>query len=247
MYRLQLSIFLLLAAVGSACAQDPCHLGVGNLADTVKNALRAQESCSAAADLLHKCAWGSRADTGFAPIAIEKCEAEFLDKLSEAGKDNYRTEVQLCGYEYARRKGTLYRSATVLCQADVAARFAANPEANDHPAPKASFDCGTAQTLLEEAICSDTRLGLAEIVLSRAYAHALRSAGESEKAKLADSEQKWLAGLAAVCDVAAIPLPEQTLNCLRSEIELRFTGLDSCSEWGDWEACTGSATGYGSK
>lgn len=246
MHRLRLSVFLVLIVVSSVEAQDTCHLGVGNPADTVKNALRAQTSCSAAANLLRQCAWGSRADTGFAPIVIEKCEAEFLDKLSATGKDNYRTEFQLCGYEYARHKGTLYRSETVLCQADVAARFAANSEANDRPAARASFDCGKAQTALERAICSDTRLGLADIVLSRAYAHALGPASESEKAKLADNEQKWLAGLAAKCHVPAVPLPEQTLNCLRSEIELRFTALDSCVA-ADVADCIDSAAGSGGR
>ena len=242
MQRMQLSIFLLLVAVGSACAQDECHLGAGNAADTVKNALRAQTSCSAAAALLHKCAWGATADTGFAPIVIEKCEADFLNNLSAAGKGNYRTELQLCGYEYSRRRGTLYRSAASLCQADVAARFAVNPEANDHAALKASFDCNKAQTLLERAICSDAQLGLADIVLSRAYAHALSPENESQKAKLAASEQKWLAGLAAECDVAAIPLPEAALNCLRNEMELRFTALDVCSEEEDAAECIDSAT-----
>jgi uncharacterized protein YecT (DUF1311 family) len=247
MQRMQLSIFLLLVAVGSACAQDECHLGAGNAADTVKNALRAQISCGAAAALLHKCAWGATADTWFAPIVIEKCEADFLNNLSAAGKDNYKTELQLCGYEYARQKGTLYRSAASLCQADVAARFAANPEANDHAAAKASFDCGKAQTLLERAICSDAQLGLADIVLSRAYAHALSPDNESAKAKLAASEQKWLAGLAAKCDLAAIPPPEPTLSCLRSEMELRFTALDVCSEEDDAAECIDSATSSSGK
>jgi uncharacterized protein YecT (DUF1311 family) len=247
MQRMQLSIFLLLVAVGSACAQDECHLGAGNAADTVKNALRAQTSCSAAAALLHKCAWGATADTGFAPIVIEKCEADFLNNLSAAGKGNYRTELQLCGYEYSRRRGTLYRSAASLCQADVAARFAANPEANDHAALKASFDCNKAQTLLGRAICSDAQLGLADIVLSRAYAHALSPENESQKAKLAASEQKWLAGLAAKCNLTTIPLPEPTLSCLRNEIEIRFTALDSCGMTDDTAACVDSEASSGGK
>ena len=117
----------------------------------------------------HDCAWGSSADAEFAPVAISKCEKTFLARLPSPAHDRYTEEMQLCAYEESRADGTIHISEAALCQADVAADYAMHPEkSNDHPL-RASFNCASAKTPLETAICSHIALGHADIVLSRVY------------------------------------------------------------------------------
>jgi len=186
---------------------------------------------------MKKCMWGSSADSEFAPIVIEKCEGDFLKKLSPAGMDNYTTQMQLCAYEFARQEGTISISEAAMCQVDVAASFAANPAANDHEPRKASFDCAKAQSVLEKAICSDTRLGHADIVLAKVYSDALQWVGSEQKPILVKSERNWLLALPPKCELSAIPLTDKQVDCLRNQIEIRFGLLDGCGDGEDAGAC----------
>jgi len=224
---LTLILFLPLGAYIMANAQDPCQFGGDDAAEGLVKTLTQEKSCSAAVAKLHACAWGSSADTQFASLVVEKCEKTFFDKLSPTGRERYEEEMQLCAYEFARQQGTMYMSAAALCQADVAADFSANPDKASRPLSRASFDCGKAQTPLEKAICSDIRLGKADIVLSRVYANALKGDDQTGKPALVLSEKEWLKGLPATCGVTDKPLSQKSLNCLRIAFELRFTALDS--------------------
>lgn len=192
--------------------------------------------------------WGSSADTQFGAIVVEKCEKQFFPKLSAAGKAHYEEEMQLCAYEYARADGTLAMSEAAMCQVDVAARFAANPTLAATPLPRASFDCARAQSPLEKAICSDTRLGHADIVLGRVYRGVVKSLQGKQAADLVDSEKKWLAGVAQDCHANA-PLNAAERNCVVVEFENRFTDLDSCEDaeedQGLAECLTESAAAHG--
>jgi uncharacterized protein len=223
-----LAIFSLLSASILASAQGGCDFGSEDSGEGLVKALTQAKTCSAAAAKLNDCRWGSSADTQFAPIVIEKCEKTFFNRLSPAGKLRYEEEMQLCAYEYARAQGTLSMSEAALCQVDVAAQYSANPALAGRPLARASFDCGKAQTLLEKAICSDIRLGKADIVLSRVYAGVLKSEKQEEKPALIASQRKWLIGLPATCGVTEKPLSQKSLNCIRIAFELRFTALDDC-------------------
>ena len=227
MRRILLLAFILLCARIPARAQEECQFGGGDNFNALVKALSEAKSCSAAVTKFRRCAWGSSADTQFAPIVIEKCEKAFLDKLSPAASKRYAEEMQLCGYRYARQGGTMWMAIAAGCQVDVAANFAANPAAGKQPAPRASFDCDKAQTLLERAICSDIRLGHADIVLSRVYSDRLKNSKDDRPA-LIRSEKRWLQGVPAKCKVTSERLPPEALNCVRNEFEKRFTMLDSC-------------------
>jgi uncharacterized protein len=123
------------------------------------------------------------------------------------------------------------------CQVDVSKHFAAEPAALNQPAPTASFDCAKAQTAMEKAICSDIRLGHADIVLSRVYTDRLQGP-EKDRAVLIENQKRWRQGVAAKCGVTIAVkglLSPKSMNCLRNEFELRFTALDSCV--GEIEDC----------
>jgi len=230
MRRLVLVAFLSIWANILTCAQEPCKYGSEDAFDASAKALSDAKSCGEAVAKMHDCAWGSSADTELAPIVISKCKKTFFDKLSPSAQERYGQEMQLCAYEYARQQGTMYMSAAALCQVDVAAHFAADPAAAGQPAARASFDCDKAQTLLETAICSDTRLGRADIVLSRVYAGLLKSSDVKDKPALVQSEKQWLKSIPAKCALSPTPLSEKSLNCVRNEFELRFTALNSCED-----------------
>jgi uncharacterized protein len=225
-----LALFFALSICAStfASAQEACHFGSTDAFDGLIKSLSQANSCSAAVKKLHDCAWGSSADTQFAPIVIAKCEKTFFNKLSSPGKARYGEEMQLCAYEYSLESGTLAMSEAALCQVDVAADFSAHPSLADRPATRASFDCSNAQTPLEKAICSDIKLGHADIILSRVYAVTLKNLHTTDKSVLVQSERQWLHDLPAKCSLSASPASETSLSCIRNEFELRFTALDSC-------------------
>jgi uncharacterized protein len=188
------------------------------------------KSCSVAAAKMRECAWGSSADTQLAPIVIKKCESTFFSRLSRAAQKRYADEMQLCAYEYAGQEGTMYRSAAALCQVDVAARFAADPAAAIKGSLRGSFDCDKAQTPLEKAICSNIRIGHADVVLSRVYGGMLKNSDKEERSALIESEKQWLQSIPPKCGLSVTPFSQKALNCVRDEFEFRFMTLDSCSE-----------------
>jgi len=82
-------------------------------------------SCNEALKVAEACAYGATGDTGLTNIVIEKCEADFLAKLSKAQRKTYHAEVKRCDAK-ARggREGTMYISAAAFCRAIVAQRTA---------------------------------------------------------------------------------------------------------------------------
>jgi len=227
-----IALFILLSAypILWAQSQGDCQFGSSDAYDSLETALSNAKSCSEAAEKLHNCAWGSSADTQFAPIVITKCEKTFFERLSPAGKEHYADDMQLCAYEYSRQEGTMYMSAAALCQMEVAERIAKNPSEAERIAPRASFDCVKSRTPLETAICSDIKLGHADIVLARVYNGLLRTANETDKTALIKNEREWLRNVPTKCGLKTKPFSQQSLTCVRNEFEIRFTTLDGCPE-----------------
>jgi uncharacterized protein YecT (DUF1311 family) len=233
----RLGMFLsLLLFVGSAAAKESCHFGSAQAADNLERTLREAPTCNKAASILSECRWGSSADVGFASIVNKKCEKELLPKLSTAGKARLQKEAELCHYEYANQEGTLFISEASMCVVSVLQRFTAKPELAEEPMPRASFDCAKAATPLEKAICSDEKLGQADIVLERAYRPLLRSTPAGKRSQIVDLQKAWRVGVEKKCAVGKDPLPVNTRECVRKEFEERFLNLDGCSV-GGWEEC----------
>jgi uncharacterized protein YecT (DUF1311 family) len=205
-----------------------CGSPTDETAQALDKLLTSDPTCAAAHARLKACAWGSSADQQFAAIVIGKCEQTFLSSLTPQEKSRYIDRLELCAYEYARQEGTLYISEAAQCRADVAAKFSAHPEFARLPVPQASFDCSRASTPLKKAICSDPKLGRADIVLRRAYAAALDEAPAGERPALIASERKWLKSIPAKCSLAASAPSAATMDCIRNAFELRFTALDGC-------------------
>jgi hypothetical protein len=88
-------------------------------------AIRKAPTCRQALAIMGACAYGAGGDMGLSAAVRERCEPEFLPKLSKAQKRAYDREQKRCDRKYARESGTMYRSFTAFCQAQSAAAHAA--------------------------------------------------------------------------------------------------------------------------
>lgn len=232
--------FAVLVLVGAACmgarAQQPCEFFSDQARQHLTQALQAAPSCKAAAAQFDKCRWGSSVDAEFGSIVVDKCERELLPTLSTAGKANYQHELRLCSYEFEHQQGTIYISEDAHCKVHVAADFDANPDIADQPPARASFDCAKAQSAVERAICSDQKLGDAEIVLRRALHGAMSALHPEQKRALTKQENDWFSGVESKCRVGADAVSAAARVCMRKQFEARFLELDDCSS-GETAAC----------
>ncbi|HEY2858190.1 MAG TPA: hypothetical protein VGJ21_07220 [Terracidiphilus sp.] len=235
-----LRLFLALCfslAVHPAKAQDQCGFGSEDAATKLEDSLRKAPSCKAAAKLFDECRWGSSADVGFGGIVAEKCTHEYLAKLTKTQKTVHDERMELCNYEYEHQDGTLAISELTACHIEVAVEFAANPAKASTPLPRSSFDCSRAVTPLEKAICSDTKLGRADLILSRVYSSGVKSATGDDKVALVQSERTWLREIPRRCGLSVSLPSSKTLACLRDQFEMRFDLIDGCSEGLDFAQC----------
>jgi uncharacterized protein YecT (DUF1311 family) len=226
---------LLCPLSGSGLAQK-CNFGGEKAFQHTRELLLAAPTCTAAASIMGKCAWGSSADNEFADIVLKKCEDSFREKLTPVLKDRYVKRMELCDEQYAGRQGTISISEAALCRVGIARDFAIDPKKAGSPPPKTSFNCTKAITPLERAICSDAKLGHLDLFLNEAYKGIIRSSSPKNRAFLVKSEREWLRQLPRKCGLTNdSDKSEASLSCLRTEFNRRFDLLDSCSMGGTEE------------
>lgn len=226
MLRLVCLAGLLMFALGMR-AQEFC-----SDAEQLEAHLKAAPTCEKAAAMMKDCAWGSSADSGFSSVVVKKCEATFLKQLSTSAKRRYTQEMQICWKTEELQMGTMYISFAALCAADVAKAYATNPVRHSDPELQASFDCKKASTPLERAICSNAELGEEDVILSRIYNRTMASLKASHyQPILLEDQRAWLQKLPGVCNVSA-PVTQKALHCLRQEVKVRYSLIDSCLEEG---------------
>ena len=121
---LALSAVLMLLMPALVRAQDCPAEGSGW--EGREDAVRKAPTCNQAFKVAEACAYGATGDTGLTNIVIEKCEADFLAKLSTAQRKTYKAEIKRCDAK-ARggHEGTMYISFAAFCRAGVAQRTAA--------------------------------------------------------------------------------------------------------------------------
>ena len=108
-----------LLAVAPARAECPV-----NGADATADAIDAAATCAAAAAVYGACTWGSSMDVRFGQPVVEKCEAEFVRRLSKTNRHAYDRAQAQCTRKYAHKEGTLYLSLAMSCAVNVAKDYA---------------------------------------------------------------------------------------------------------------------------
>ena len=118
-YRFCWLILATLLAAAPARAECPV-----NGAEATSDAIAAAPTCAIAAAIYGVCTWGSSMDVQFGQPVIEKCEAEFVHKLSKKDKNAYDRAQKRCTDQYAHKEGTLYLSLAMSCAVNVAKDYA---------------------------------------------------------------------------------------------------------------------------
>jgi hypothetical protein len=107
---------------GPAMAKD-CPAEVLSLDDR-EEAIRKAPSCKEALAIMEACAYGASGDTGLGEAVRERCEPEFLPKLSKADRKAYDQGIKRCNGKYRNESGTMYRSFESFCRAQLVVRAA---------------------------------------------------------------------------------------------------------------------------
>jgi hypothetical protein len=96
-----------------------------NLEFEAREALvRQAPTCDKAVELFGNCAFGGSGDIGLGQIVTEKCQADFLQKLSAKQRRSYQREIKDCNDAYKNEEGTVGRAIAAGCRADVAQSYA---------------------------------------------------------------------------------------------------------------------------
>lgn len=110
---------ILLAALPAA-AEDCLTLEFEAREALIRNA----PTCDRAMELFGNCAAGGSGDISFGQIATEKCQADFLQKLSAGQRRSYERAIKRCNDGYKEGEGTLSRAIAAGCRATLAQSYA---------------------------------------------------------------------------------------------------------------------------
>ena len=76
-------------------------------------------SCQEAARLFKLCAIGARLDGELAASANEVCEKTSFAKMTKKKREAYEAAISACNAPYAKKRGSINRSAAARCRVDV--------------------------------------------------------------------------------------------------------------------------------
>lgn len=123
MLRSCLVALAMLSALGDARAVTDTCPAPSTEGDAIAAALRAAPSCDRAMQLFRACEYGASPDVQFGAVVEQKCEADFLSGLGASRKKAYAAGLARCDAKYANESGTMYRSFTAFCRAEVSQRY----------------------------------------------------------------------------------------------------------------------------
>jgi hypothetical protein len=112
------SAFLLL--IRPAAAEDCRELEFG----AREALLRAAPTCDKAMELFGNCNGAGSGDINLGQIVTEKCQADFLEKLSAKQRRTYEGEIESCNAEVKQDEGTLSGAMAAGCRAELAQSYA---------------------------------------------------------------------------------------------------------------------------
>jgi hypothetical protein len=112
-----LTVLISMAAAKDQKKKEECPtLNLGEIEDLV----RKSPTCRRSVAVFELCEVGTSGDLRLGAAVTEKCEADFLGKLSAAQRRAYDGEQKRCAHKYQDKDGTMYRSFEAFCGAYVA-------------------------------------------------------------------------------------------------------------------------------
>jgi hypothetical protein len=91
--------------------------------DEIAAAISTTRGCEKAMAIFKDCQLSTSGDIALGAAVEKKCEAGFLARLTAAKKIAYRREMGECDRKYANEDGTMYRSFTAFCRAEISQRY----------------------------------------------------------------------------------------------------------------------------
>ncbi len=110
-------------SLGAAPALAAVCLDKSMTSDEIVNAIKASPGCTPAMKVFQSCAYTASGDIQLGAAVEKKCEADFLDRLGRSEKQAYQRKMRACDHKYDNESGTMYRSFTAFCRAEVAQRY----------------------------------------------------------------------------------------------------------------------------
>jgi hypothetical protein len=98
-------------------------LGKSMSLEETTDAINATPGCDRAMKLFEACEYGTSGDIHLGAAVEKKCERDFLSRFKAPEKQAYQREMLACDRKYQNDSGTMYRSFTAFCRAEVAQRY----------------------------------------------------------------------------------------------------------------------------
>jgi hypothetical protein len=98
-------------------------LGKSITLDETTEAINATPGCERAMKLFEACEYGTSGDIHLGAAVEKKCERDFLARLNRPQRRLYQREMSVCDRKYRNESGTMYRSFTAFCRAEIAQRY----------------------------------------------------------------------------------------------------------------------------
>jgi hypothetical protein len=111
-------------SLGGTPALAAVCLGKSMSLEEIVSAINATPGCERAVKLFEDCEFGTSGDIRLGAAVENKCEGGFLSRLRPPQKQAYRREMGVCDDKYRNESGTMYRSFTAICRAEVSQRYA---------------------------------------------------------------------------------------------------------------------------
>jgi len=111
----------LLSLAAAPALASICQGKSMTLEETV-DVINASHGCERAMKVFRDCAYTASGDIRLGAVVEKKCERDFLGHLGTAEKRAYQRELRVCDHKYDNESGTMYRSFTAFCRAEVAQR-----------------------------------------------------------------------------------------------------------------------------
>ena len=128
MFHHALLIIIVLAVSDSMTAakdqqkKDECPtFNLGEIEELVRKA----PTCRRAIAVFELCELGTSGDLRLGAAVTEKCEADFLGRLTTSQRRAYDAQQKRCAHKYRDKDGTMYRSFEAFCGAYVARDYSA--------------------------------------------------------------------------------------------------------------------------
>ena len=91
--------------------------------DEIVDTINAAPGCERAMKLFEACEFGTSGDLHLGAAVEKKCEGDFLSRFKAPQQRAYQREMLACDRKYQNESGTMYRSFTAFCRAEVAQRY----------------------------------------------------------------------------------------------------------------------------